>query len=366
METVSLEKMLNPHLQAVKPYVPGKPIDEVAKEFHLKKKEVVKMASNENPLGPSPKAIEAMEKTLGEVHLYPDGAAKALRQAIASRLKISPDQVILGNGSNEILEFVTTAFLQKGDSVVTADHTFSLYETFSKIVGASVNTVPLKDHTFDLEAISRQITSTTKIIFLCNPNNPTGTVVSHESLEKFVEELQTPTLVVIDEAYGDFRDDGGFAKSLEFLSSPNVLLLRTYSKLFGLAGLRIGYGLAHPKLIEVLNRVRQPFNVNALAQTAALAALKDSAHEKKSLWLVRDEKKFLTAALKKMNLLTVPSQTNFLCVRVGKGKAVYEKMLEEGVIIRPLDSFGMPEYIRVTIGTRLQNEKFLQALKQVL
>lgn len=362
----NLDSIANRHVRGVKPYVPGKPIEEVAREFGLKKKDIVKLASNENPLGPSPKAIAAIKAIASEAHLYPDGTGRELRERIAERWKIQSKQVILGNGSNEVLEFLATAFLREGDTLITAENTFSLYETFATAAGAKTISVPLKNFTFDLEAIARQITPSTKMVVICNPNNPTGTVVTHDALKKFIAGIKTPTLVVIDEAYGDFRDNGGFEKSLEFLNLPNVILLRTFSKSFGLAGLRIGYGLANAEIIGLLNRVRQPFNVNKLAQAAALAGFDDAAHEKKTIALVRDGKKVLYPAFKKMNLPAIPTQANFICVKVGNAKQVFQKMQAQGVIIRPLDSFGMPEYIRVTIGTPAQNKRFLEVLKNVL
>lgn len=362
-----LESQMNSQLNKVQPYVPGKTIEEVAQKVHLKKKDIIKLASNENVLGPSPKAIEAIQKSLKTLYLYPDGGAKSLRSKIAEKLKVRANQIILGNGSNEILEFICRAFLKKGDEVLISDHTFSLYETFSIIAGAQVKKIPLKNYTFDLNAALKKVTAKTKIVFICNPNNPTGTVVSHKKIKEFIQAFKNKkTLIVLDEAYGDFRTDPGMKQSQEFLGNPQIILLRTFSKIFGLAGLRVGYGLAHAKCIEILNRVRQPFNVNLVAQIAACAGIEDEAHHRKSRWLVWEEKKYLSDELAKLGCRVLPSEANFLCIQVKKGKAIAERLQEEGVLIRPLDSFGLKDFIRVTIGIRFHNERFLSTFKKAI
>jgi len=363
---MSLETPMNAQIRKLRPYVPGMTIEAISKTYNLKKKKVLKLASNENVLGPSPKAMKAIANSMKSLHIYPDGTGLALRDKIASKLKVSKDAIILGNGSNEILEFISRAFLKNGEEVVLAKNTFTLYEFYSLLAGAKVHKIPLKNFHFDFEAALKKIHSKTKIIYICNPNNPTGTLIPHAELKKFLQALHKKVLVVLDEAYGDFREDGGMKQSLEFIKSPNVILLRTFSKIFGLAGLRIGYGVAHPELIQVLNCVRQPFNVNMLAQVAALAGLEDEAHRRKSQWMVWNEKKFLYNELGKMKCLFLPSQANFICIKVGKAKEISERMQEEGVLIRPLDSFGLKEYLRVTIGTRMQNQRVIQSLKDAM
>lgn len=363
---MSVQSRVNPQIFKIHPYVAGKSIEEVAAQYRLKPETVLKLASNENVLGPSPKAIQAVQKVLHKLHLYPDGSGKALKEKIARELKVKPAQIILGNGSNEILEFVCRAFLSRGDEVVISEHTFSMYAAFATISGARIVTAPLKNQTVDLAAMREQVRAKTKIIFICNPNNPTGTVVSHSELKNFVQAIPASVVIVIDEAYGDFRPGQGMKQSEEFLRRPNVVLLRTFSKIFGLASLRIGYGVAHLKLADILNRVRQPFNVNGLAQVAALAGFADKAHQSQSKKMVATGRSYLTQELRQMGLLPLPSEANFICVRVGDGKKVAEKMERAGVVIRPLGSFGLKEFVRITVGTQKQNQRVIETLKKAL
>lgn len=363
---MSVERRMNPQIKKIHPYIPGKTIEEVAAKYKLKSKEIIKLASNENVLGPSPKAIAAIKEVSKRLHLYPDGAGLQLKSKIAQQLKVKPNQLVLGNGSNEVLEFVCRAFLSKGDEVVIPEYTFSMYEAFATIGGAKIRKVKLKEYKISCESILKAVTAKTKVVFLCNPNNPTGTLIPHQELKKFVRALPEKVILVLDEAYGDFRAGKGMQQSLEFLRRPNVVLLRTFSKIFGLASLRIGYGVAHPKLADILNRVRQPFNVNGLAQVAAFSGFLDKAHQSKSKKLVREGKKTLERDLTEMGLLPLPSEANFICVKVGNAQAVAEKMQKEGVVIRPLGSFGLKEFIRITIGTAQQNRRVIKTLKRAL
>lgn len=363
---MSVQSRVNPQIFKIHPYVAGKSIEEVAAKRRLKPGKILKLASNENVLGPSPKAIQAVQKAVHKLHLYPDGSGRALKEKIARELKVKPAQIILGNGSNEILEFVCRAFLSKGDEVVVPEHTFSMYAAFATIGGAKICKVPLKEASLDLDAIRQQVRAKTKVIFICNPNNPTGTVVSHIELKKMIQKIPPSVVIVIDEAYGDFRSGKGMKPSEEFLRRPNVVLLRTFSKIFGLASLRVGYGVAHLELADILNRVRQPFNVNGLAQAAALAGFADKAHQNKSKKMVAEGRSYLTWELRKIGLSPLPSEANFVCVRVGEAKEIAEEMEKEGVVIRPLGSFGLKEFIRITVGTLEQNKRVIETLKKAL
>lgn len=363
---MELEKIMNSQLKLISPYVAGKTIDEVAGKYQLKKKDIIKLASNENVLGPSPKALKAVQNQLKNIHIYPDSAAGALTEKVARWCGVKPSQILFGNGSNEILEFICRAFLKKGDEVIVSENTFSLYETFSKIAGAKVVRIPLKKYSFDLQGALKKITRKTKIIFLCNPNNPTGTLVPDSKLKEFIQAIQQRVLLVLDEAYGDFREDEGMNRSCRFLNRKNVILLRTFSKIFGLAALRIGYGLGHPDMISILKRVRQPFNVNLLAQAAAFAGLEDRTHQKKSKRLIWNEKNYLYKELKKTGCLALPSDANFICVKVGNSQRVAQRMIHDGILIRPLGSFGMDAFIRITIGTHLQNQRLIRSLNKAL
>ncbi len=363
---MSVQNRVNPQILKIHPYIAGKSIEEVAAKHRLKPEKILKLASNENVLGPSPKAIQAVQKALHKLHLYPDGSGSALKEKIARELKVKPAQIILGNGSNEILEFVCRAFLNQGDEVVIPEQTFSMYEAFATIGGAKICKVPLKEAALDLAGILKQVRAKTKIIFLCNPNNPTGTLVSHKELKNFIRKIPASVVIVLDEAYGDFRSGKGMKQSEEFLRRPNVVLLRTFSKIFGLASLRVGYGVAHLELADILNRVRQPFNVNGLAQAAALAGFTDTAHQNKSKKMVAEGRSYLIRELRKIGLSPLPSEANFVCVRVGEAKEIAEEMEKEGVVIRPLSSFGLKEFIRITVGTLQQNQRVIETLKKAL
>jgi len=362
-----LERIISSHILSIPPYVPGKPVAELQREMGLS--EATKMASNENPLGPSPFAIKAMERHLREAHIYPESSAPDLRSGLASRLGVSPDWIILGNGSDEIMQMATHIFIQPQDEAVMSEHDFSMYRICVQAFGGRPVRVPMTSHRVDLPALTKVITERTRLIFLAVPNSPTGTIVSRAEFESFLKDLPRDRLIlVLDEAYREYVQDRECPIGVDYLSSElPILVLRTFSKIYGLAGLRAGYGVSQPWLIELLNRVRPPFNVNSLAQVGALAALDDIEHVQRSRKLTRDGMDYLAAEFKSLGLQFIPSQANFITFRAGKGaKECYEALLREGVIVRHLASFGMEEWIRVTIGKEEQNRRFISALKKTI
>ncbi len=352
-------------LDVIKPYVPGKPIEEVQEELGIT--DIIKLASNENPLGPSTKAQQALVDFVKQAHIYPDGSCSVLKRRLAKHWGISPEQLIIGNGSDEILKFIAEAFLQPGDEVVVAEPTFSEYHFVSQLMGAKLCRVPCVDFTHDLAAMAEAINDKTKIVFVCNPNNPTGTAVGHTSLLEFVEQIPDTVLIVIDEAYYEYVQRQDFPDVLPWLKErQNVLVTRTFSKAHGLAALRIGYGIGHPDLIAILEKTREPFNVNAAAQAAAIASLADPDHIDASVKVNEQGKAYLYQEFTAMGLQYVPTETNFVLVDVDReAPNVFEDLLQMGVIIRPAHVFGLPTFIRVTVGTADENERFIQALKEV-
>lgn len=348
-------------------YQPGRPIEEVARELGLPAADIIKVASNENPLGPSPAALAAMQRVLANLNLYPDGNAFYLKQKLAATLGVSPANLILGNGSNEIIEFVGHAYMGPGVEVVASQYCFAVYPLVTKLFGAKLVTVPAKNLGHDLAAMLKAITPRTRVVFVANPNNPTGTVVAKEELLRFVEQVPVEVLLVLDEAYIEFLD--GAADLVSFIRSgakPNLVLMRTFSKIFGLAGLRLGYGIAHPDLIAAFEKVRQPFNINSIAQAGALAALDDSAHVQRTRENNSRGLDFFTKALAKLKLEFVPSAANFVLVKVGDGQRVFEAMQRQGVIVRPMGGYQLGAWIRITIGTPEQDERCLTALRHAL
>lgn len=351
---------------AIEPYSPGKPIEEVKQEYGLT--DVIKLASNENPLGPGPLAVSALQKAAGDAHLYPDGSCSRLREALGKKLAVSPSQLIVGNGSDELLKLAAEVFLGPSDSVVMADPTFSEYQFAARLMGASVRRVPLKDFRHDLPAMAKAVDESTRMVFVCNPNNPTGTIVTHGELKAFLESVPAGVVVVLDEAYVEYVQDDGFPRALDLIGDyPNLLITRTFSKLHGLAGLRVGYGIAQPELISLLQRVREPFNVNALGQAAAVAALRDFEHAAQSVQVNESGKSFLYDLFTSLDLTYVRTNTNFVLVDVRRdSKEVFQRLLIKGVIIRSTHSFGLPTYLRVTVGTDGQNRRLAVALREVL
>jgi len=353
-------------IETLVPYPPGKPIEELERELGIKGS--IKLASNENPLGPSPLAVEAILNRLSTLHRYPDGSGFYLKAALSRKLGLPMDQIVLGNGSNEIIELAVRTFLSPGGHAVQPSPTFLVYEKIVKGAGGEMTSVPLLDYGIDLEAVSAAIRADTKIVFINNPNNPTGAALQAEALSDFLEQIPKDLVVVLDEAYIEFASDSGVANGLQLLNAhPLLIVLRTFSKLYGLAGLRIGYGFSSKRVVDYLNRVRQPFNANTLALAAAEAALGDTSFVEKTLKLVREGLLYLYDQLSRLGLEFVPTQTNFFLIKVPLGgRTTYDRMLREGVIVRAMDSYGLPGFIRINVGLPEENERFLKALKKVL
>jgi histidinol-phosphate aminotransferase len=353
------------YIRSLIPYEPGKPIEEVEREYGIANS--VKLASNENPLGPSPKAIAAIRAKLDQLHLYPDGDCFYLKQGLSKKLGVLPDQLIFGNGSNEIIELAARTFMRAGDEAVMAEQAFVVYQLIVQAVGGKSKQVPLRQYTHDLGAIAEAVTPNTRMVFLANPNNPTGTIFRRDEWEKFLARISKDVLLIVDEAYFEYVQDADYPDSLKYHQEGRAILtLRTFSKLYGLAGLRIGYGVASKELIALMQRVRQPFNVNAAAQWAALAALDDTEHVTRSLEVNRQGLAYLQAEFDKLGLAFVPSQGNFILVRVGNGQQIFKQLLGQGVIVRPMGGYKFPEHVRVTVGTMEENRKFIEALQKVV
>lgn len=362
-----MEELIRPCIAAIKPYEPGKPIEEVQRELGLS--DVTKMASNENPLGPSPLALKALAEALPNIYYYPEGTCRNLRAALARRLQVSMENLIVGNGSDELLKLIGEAFLREGEEVIIAEHSFSEYLFVTQLLGGRPVFVPRNGLRHDLPRMAEAITERTKLVFVCNPCNPTGTMVTRQEVEDFLARVPERVLVVFDEAYREYVSAEDFPDTLSYIRNEkkNVLVLRTFSKVYGLAGLRVGYGIAHPEVIGWIQRAREPFNVNSLAQVAATAALDDEEHVAKSRALVLEGKEYLYRALGEMGLEYEPTQANFILVNVGRDcRRVFSELLREGVIVRSADIFDLPTYIRVTIGTPEQNRRFITALRRVL
>jgi histidinol-phosphate aminotransferase len=351
----------------IAPYVPGKPVEERAREFHLDPAGIVKLASNENPRGPSPKALAAIATAAADITRYPDGNGFALRSALASRLDVAPECLVLGNGSNDVLELVTQAFLTPGDEAIYAQHAFAVYPLASHARGAKGVVVPAKDHGHDLPAMLAAVTPRTRVVFVANPNNPTGTWIGATEMEAFVANVPREVVVVLDEAYDEYLAPSDRSRSIAWIGRyPNLIVSRTFSKAYGLAALRVGYGVMDASVADLLNRVRQPFNVNSLAQAAAIAALGDAAYVEESARWNREGMRQIEAGLAKLGVAFVPSHGNFLLVNVGDGARVYAALLRDGVIVRPVANYGLPAFLRVTVGLPAENERFLAALGRAL
>ncbi len=362
-----MKKLFKSYIQNIIPYEPGKPIEEVERELGLL--HVTKLASNENPLGPSRKALRAMRIALRKVHLYPDGASYELKQRLSREFGLPADQFIIGNGSNEIIELLARGFLNEGDRVISSDSSFLVYPLITQSCGGSYVSVPMKDFRFDLKGILDQIDERTKLIFIANPNNPTGTYVRADEVEDFLSKVPKDVIVCFDEAYIDFVEAKDFPYLLFHVKAnkPNVILLRTFSKSYGLAGLRIGYGIASQEMIQYLQKVRQPFNVNRLAQIGATAALDDHRFLWRTKRLVSRGRLYLYRKFTRMGLPFIPSEANFVLVNIGRdARKVSEALLKKGVIVRAMNAYGLNTYIRVTIGTRFELMRFIHALKYVL
>ena len=354
----------HPWLRDLVSYEPGKPIEDVARELGLKPSEIIKLASNENPLGPSPKALVAMREACERAHFYPDGGSYYLREAIAEKFGFARGNIILGCGSNEVIEFIGKAFLNPGDDIIAARHAFVVYKLMATLFGARTIEVPDPNFAHDLDAMLAAITPKTKEIFIANPNNPTGTLLSQAEIDRFMARVPEHVIVVFDEAYYEFLPAP--PDTLKFVrEGRNVVVLRTFSKIQGLASLRVGYGIARKELIDVLQKTRQPFNSNGIAQAAALAGLRDDEHQQRTRELTWKGRDFLQAEFAAMGIEFVPSHANFVLVRVGDGKAVFSALMKKGVIVRDMTAYGLPEWIRVSVGTMEQNERFLAELKVI-
>ena len=355
---------LNPQLADLPVYHPGRPLEEVARKLDLPIGELIKLASNENPLGPSPKAIKAMQEAASQIHLYPDGNAFYIRNRLANKLEVETDNLIFGNGSNEIIEFVAHALLGPDTNIVVSQYCFAIYPIVAHLAGAGCIVVPAKDHGHNLPAMLEAITPDTRIVFVANPNNPTGTLASKNEVMNLIENLPDQVLLVMDEAYFEFLDDP--VNMLPLINTkPNLLVMRTFSKIYGLAGLRVGYGIGHQDFIAALEKVRQPFNLNAMAQVAALAALDDDEHLQQARKINKAGLKFFESAFESLGIKYVRSHANFILAKVGNGHQTFLDLQKQGIIIRPMAGYQLPEWIRISIGTTEQNDRCLNALTEL-
>jgi len=348
----------------VTPYVAGKPIEETKRQLGLR--DVIKLASNENPLGPSPKALSAIKRSLSAINRYPDSSGFYLKSRIAKALNLKAENIVLGNGSDELIDIIIKTFVEDDETIITADTTFLEYEIISRVNSRKVVTVPLKYFKFDLGAIRRQIDRKTKLVFIANPNNPTGTYVTKFELNDFLADLPEGVILVLDEAYDLFIDVDDYLSGTKLFSKNNIIVLKTFSKAYGLAGLRIGYAVARPEFTSFMERVRQPFNVNALALAAASAALEDKKFVKKIRKINSEGKEYIYASLAKMGIPYVSSVANFVLIDVGRDcLGVFKDMLKYGVIVRDMKQYGLNNFIRVTIGTKKENERFIRVLRKI-
>lgn len=356
----------NENVSRLIPYVAGKPVEEVERELGIT--DIVKLASNESPLGPSPLALEAARKALESIRMYPEGSCYVLRKKLTAHLGVSGDMLMFGNGSDDLLHNLGLAFLSASDEVVTATPTFVQYRAAAMLAGATFIEVPVRDYTYDLDALAERFSDKTRMVFIANPNNPTGTMNTRDQLTRMLDRLPPRALCVLDEAYYEYVQSPDYPRSIEYVrEGRNVVVLRTFSKIYALAGLRVGYGIADPTIVRYIDQVREPFNVNSVAQYAAAASLEDPGHVTKARELNRTGMKQFTDAFEQMGLGYAPSQANFVFVDLGRdAQEVADALLHKGVIIRPGKLFGTPTCARVTIGTPEENERFLRALKEVL
>jgi histidinol-phosphate aminotransferase len=360
----SIWDLANQHLRDLALYEPGKPIEETARQSGLRPDQIIKLASNENPLGPSPRVQAAMRDALAGANLYPDGGGFYLRTALAEKLQVQPENLILGNGSNEIIEFIGHAFLGPGAEMVTSENAFIAYRLIASLFGAKIVTVTDREYRFDLDAILQALTPRTRVVFIANPNNPTGTLVRQEALDRFMAHLPHGVVVVFDEAYFEYLETP--PDTVQFVrEGRHVIVLRTFSKIHALAGARLGYGIAHPELIRVLQKTREPFNTSGIAQAGAIAALADRAHEAETKQLTDEGRQYFEEEFTAMGLPFLPSVANFVLVRVGDGKATFQAMLKKGVIVRALSGYNFPEWVRISVGTMEENRKCIAALREV-
>ncbi|MGE3919980.1 MAG: histidinol-phosphate transaminase [Gammaproteobacteria bacterium] len=362
----SIKKLVNPDILAIELYQPGKPIQEVQQELGLK--DIIKLASNENPLGPSPLVTQAIQKHLQDIHYYPDAGAHDLKKALANHLNVSPNSIIVGNGSENVLAMISHTFIKPNDEIIISKHAFATFTIIAHESHGKPVYIPENNWRHDLKATLKACNQHTKLIYIANPGNPIGTYNTDEELRELLTSVPEHTIVVLDEAYYEYVNEKDYPNTLKLMESfPNLIVTRTFSKLYGLAGLRIGYGIARPEIIELLNRVRLPFNVSSIAQIAAIKALEDQDYVEASLTINREGMKQMQDELKNFGLKYIPSVTNFMTIKVPEnGLSLYKKLLNAGIIVRPLVSYQLPDYIRVTIGTQTQNERFLKALAHLI
>jgi len=365
MAQFSVEDILPPWSKRIRPYPPGKPIEEVERELG---RTAIKLASNENPLGPSPKAQEAIRKYVGNIHFYPDGGGYYLRKKLAEIHGLSMDQIILGAGSTDLIELVAKTLLTAGDEAITSESAFYMYRLAIEDMGAALVLTPMRDMTFDLPALAHAVTQRTKVVYLGNPNNPTGTMFTAAELDRFLDALPSRVLVVLDEAYYEYVQRPDYSHSVDYVrAGRNILVLRTFSKVHGLAGIRLGYGMGTRELIESLNRIRSPFNASSVAQVAGMAALDDKEHLARSVESNAREMKFVTEELTLLGVRYTPSVGNFLLIDTGRDcEEDFMRLLHEGVIVRPMKIYAFPTSLRVTVGRHEENEIFLDALRRVM
>jgi histidinol-phosphate aminotransferase len=364
---IDVARLAPESVRSIAPYVPGKPIAETARELGIAEADILKMASNESPLGASPKAVAAIRGALDVLHFYPDGSGYDLKRMLAPHLGVKPENLVLGNGSNDVLELVARAFLRPGDSAIYSRHAFMVYPLAIQAIGATGFEVPARDYGNDLVAMAAAVRADTKMIFLANPNNPTGTFNDWPEIRAMLERVPATVLVVLDEAYEEYLPEGLRSPTPGWLARfPNLVISRTLSKAYGLAGLRVGYAIADPAVAEVMNRVRQPFNVNHLAMVAACAAIEDTGFVARSRANNAAGLEQLAAGLRDLGLEYIPTRGNFITVRVREAERVYKDLLSQGVIVRPLAGYGLPEHLRVTVGLPEHNARFLASLERAL
>ncbi len=358
--------LASPGIQELQPYQPGKPVEELERELGLT--DAIKLASNENPLGPSPKVAGAIQQVIPELSRYPDGSAYRLKEKLAKKLAVDTTCITIGNGSNDVLELIARVYLRPGNEAIVSQHSFVVYPLATKAIGADLKVVPAKNYAQDLEATLNSISGRTRMIFIANPNNPTGTWIDRTTLVDFLDQVRSDVLVILDEAYFEYADDPEYPDGITlFRQYPNLVVTRTFSKAYGLAALRIGYSISHPDIADLMNRVRQPFNVNAMSLAAAEVAMDDQDHVDQSVLLNRQGMQFISQACDELNLSYIPSAGNFLTIDFGQdAMPIYDALLKMGVIVRPIGVYEMPNHLRVTIGLPEENERFVESLRRVL
>ncbi|MGZ8271353.1 MAG: histidinol-phosphate transaminase [Methylophilus sp.] len=366
-KTSQMAELAPSYVREIAPYQGGKPISELAREMGLNEADIVKLASNENPLGMSPKAQMAVEEAIYEIARYPDGNSFALRQAVSDKFNVAPAQIVFGNGSNDILELAARAFLQAGDEVIYSQHAFAVYALVTQAVGATGVVVPAQDYAHDISGFLWAITPKTRLMFIANPNNPTGTLIAKDDLYAMLKQVPATVLVVLDEAYDEYLSEQDKSVAINWLSEfDNLIISRTFSKAYGLAGLRVGFGLMHADVADILNRVRQPFNVNSIAQVAAIASLADDDFVARSYAVNQAGMAQITQGLTALGLSFIPSKGNFVTFKVPNASLVNQQLLKNGVIVRPVANYEMPDYLRVSIGLFSENARFLEVLEKIL